>query len=62
LTIVDSANSGAKALQIKKDFIAALEALRHPKASVSANGKAEINFAGLKARLEAAPFQRMTRS
>jgi len=32
-----SAASGAKALTEKKGFIAALKALRHPKASFSAN-------------------------
>jgi len=34
------ANSGAKALAEKKGFIAALKALRHPKASFSANCQA----------------------
>jgi hypothetical protein len=41
-------------------LIAALEALRHPKASFSAVRKAEVDFGRLRARLKAAPFQEMT--
>jgi hypothetical protein len=37
---LDSAASGAKAFTGKEDFIAALKALRHPKASFSANCEA----------------------
>jgi anti-sigma-K factor RskA len=47
-----SATSGAKALTENKDVIAALEALRHPKASFSAACEAGIVLAGLTARLE----------
>jgi hypothetical protein len=38
-----SAASGAKAPGIKKGFIAALKALRHPKSSFSENCKGEGN-------------------
>jgi|SRR5258708_1657304 len=54
--------SEAKALTEKKSFIAALKALRHPKASFSANCKAFIHFARFTARLKAAPFQKRTRT
>ena len=57
-----SSTSGAEAPTEEKGFIAALEALRHPKASFSANCKAEIDFSGLTVRLDPALFQNMIRT
>jgi hypothetical protein len=53
---VSSDASGAEALSEKKDPIAALKALRHPKASFSANGKVLFQEP-LSARLKPHPFK-----
>ena len=49
-----SSASGAKALAERKVFIAALEALRHPKSSFSADCKARV-FLASTARLKPCP-------
>jgi hypothetical protein len=53
-----SSASGAKALAERKAFIAALEALRHPKSSFSANCKARMFSCALAARLKEASEKR----